>query len=173
MMCSRIYIYFFEKSCAHSKLGKPNSFEELHEDILYSGEENPFNLHTYYAMTFGCEFDLSMFPFDTQSCDIRIKGTDDQKRYLQLEWANVTAVERLSTIQFKFEGISQHIEFDNTEIIVTITLERTVSYYLATTYLPTVCLVAIAEMTLLIDRSHFEVEIPIFLKIRKNFIAGT
>ena len=41
-------------------------------------------------------------------------------------------------------------------LVVEFTLERMYSYYLATTYLPSICLLVAAEITLFIDEEHFE-----------------
>jgi hypothetical protein len=52
---------------------------------------------------------------------------------------------------------------NGTEIIMDIDLKRIIYYHLATTYLPTCCLIIIAEMTLIIDKSHFEATIMVAL----------
>ena len=41
-------------------------------------------------------------------------------------------------------------------IMIEFTLQRMYSFYLATTYLPSICLLLAAEITLFIDESHFE-----------------
>ena len=41
-------------------------------------------------------------------------------------------------------------------LLVEFTLKRMYAYYLATTYLPSICLLLAAEITLFIDESHFE-----------------
>ena len=64
--------------------------------------------------------------------------------------------EKLLT-QFEVSHIEMHT-FPNISDYITIefTLKRRYSYYMATTYLPSVCLLLAAEITLFIDESHFE-----------------
>ena len=59
--------------------------------------------------------------------------------------------------QFEVSDIQMH-SFPNTTdfIIIEFTLQRRYGYYMATTYLPSVCLLLAAEITLFIDESHFE-----------------
>ena len=63
--------------------------------------------------------------------------------------------EKLLT-QFEVSHIEMHT-FPNISDFITIefTLKRRYSYYMATTYLPSVCLLLAAEITLFIDESHF------------------
>ena len=48
-------------------------------------------------------------------------------------------------------------------VVVEFTLERMYSYYMATTYLPSVCLLVAAEITLFIPEKHFEATTTIAL----------
>ena len=48
--------------------GKPTDLDSLHEDMIYSGTRNPLMMVTNLFMTFNCNFDLTFFPFDSQSC---------------------------------------------------------------------------------------------------------
>ena len=59
--------------------------------------------------------------------------------------------------QFEVYAINMH-SFPNTTdfIVIEFTLKRRYAYYMATTYLPSVCLLLAAEITLFIDESHFE-----------------
>jgi hypothetical protein len=104
----------------------------------------------------------SIFPFDVQECVISIKPTFDQLGYVAIRIGNVTRNEDLSTGQFDFEEL-HHFELNGTEIIIDIDLKRIIYYHLATTFLPTCCLIIIAQMTLFIDKSHFEATIMVAL----------
>jgi hypothetical protein len=116
----------------------------------------------YYALAFECDFKLQMFPFDVQECQINIKPAFDQLEYVALKIGNVTRNKDMSTGQFDF--VRFHVyDLNGTAIIMDMDLKRIIYYHLATTYLPTFCLIIIAEMTLVIDKSHFEATIMVTL----------
>ncbi len=51
---------------------RPNPSSEVTEYYAYEGDENPIVLNREYDMTFSCNFDLVMYPFDTQYCYIEV-----------------------------------------------------------------------------------------------------
>jgi hypothetical protein len=139
-----------------------NSVGEVIENLIFTGEKNSLVMSRLYALTFDCDFELQMFPFDVQECDINIKPAFDQLEYVALNIGNVTWNEKLSTDQFNFGGLHDHV-LNGKEIIMEIDMNRIIYYHLATTYLPTFCLIIIAEMTMFIDKSHFEATIMVAL----------
>jgi hypothetical protein len=64
---------------------------------------------------------------------------------------------------FSFEGLVRDKEGPSKTIRIKIKLRRIFIYHLATTFLPTICLIMIAEMTLFIDVVHFEATIMVAL----------
>ena len=44
--------------------------KELTNNIVYQGSENVLILSRVYTTTWVCEFDLAMYPFDEQKCDM-------------------------------------------------------------------------------------------------------
>ena len=50
------------------RLGLPqtNSLDELEEDLIYPGNENPMVMTNYISVMLGCQFQLEMYPFDIQ-----------------------------------------------------------------------------------------------------------
>jgi len=53
-----------------------NPSSEVTESYIYSGDQNPIVLKREYEMTFSCDFDLVLYPFDTQYCFIEVKMSD-------------------------------------------------------------------------------------------------
>jgi hypothetical protein len=142
--------------------GIGNSVTDVTENAIFTGAENPMVMSRYYTLAFECDFKLQMFPFDSQECEISIKPAFDQLEYVTITIGNVTKNEDLSIGQFDFEEL-HHFDLNGTEIILDIDLKRIIYYHLASTYLPTCCLIIIAEMTLIIDKSHFEATIMVAL----------
>ena len=69
----------------------------------------------------------------------------------------------LKLLQFNVKNISMYSTNNNSRIEVEFELQRMYMYHLVNTYMPTVCLVAIAEITLFIDETHFESNIIVAL----------
>ena len=69
----------------------------------------------------------------------------------------------LKLLQFNVKNISMYSKNNNSRIEVEFELQRMYMYHLVNTYMPTVCLVAIAEITLFIDETHFESNIIVAL----------
>jgi len=45
---------------------------QIAEDYLYHGSENPIIYKNTYEMDFHCSYDLSEYPFDHQTCHIEV-----------------------------------------------------------------------------------------------------
>jgi hypothetical protein len=55
---------------------RTNPVSEMMEAFLFRGDENPIVLTREYDLFFSCDFDLVMFPFDTQYCYIEVSHSE-------------------------------------------------------------------------------------------------
>ena len=49
-------------------------------DSIYSGADNPLVLQTDYTITYACQFQLQVYPFDLQECELNfhlLRVTED------------------------------------------------------------------------------------------------
>jgi hypothetical protein len=105
-----------------------------------------------------------MFPFDDQSSKITLGVPSKLKLYINIILNNTLDKKPITLTQYEYLGL----EFDTTlpasdEISIKIKLDRIYTTYLFTTFLPTICLVAMAELTLFINVKHFEATIMVSL----------
>ena len=82
-----------------------------------------------------------------------------------LKWDSTPTIHNMKLTQF---DVQQYLDYDNKtspkrKVGVKITLCRKISYHIVNIYIPTLCLIIIAGLTLFIDFSHFEVSIMIAL----------
>ena len=82
-----------------------------------------------------------------------------------LKWDSTPTIHNMKLTQFQ---VQQYLDYDNKtsskrKVGVKITLCRKISYHIVNIYIPTLCLIIIAGLTLFIDFSHFEVSIMIAL----------
>ena len=74
---------------------------------------------------------------------------------IKVDWVKYLGEKKLT--QYMVIDVKMHSFPNVTEyLVIEFTLQRMYSYYLATTYLPSICLLLAAEITLFIDESHFE-----------------
>ena len=147
-------------------MGKNNALEELDENYEYSGKENLITMTNYMTVRLGCNFDLSMYPFDTQGCPIKLIKPSAYDNAFVLQWEEPPKIE--SKIYLTQYTVDDELDYDNTnlthdEIEVYIKLRRKLSHHVFHTYIPTSCLAMIAGFTLFIDVSHFEATIMVAL----------
>ena len=139
------------------------SLKSLYENKVYMGNQNHMRLSTMYMDDFDCNFQLEMFPFDLQKCPLKIETPLYLGPLLNLQLANVSAFHNIELIQFDFIGFEFPDKDQDETAAIYMKLLRIFKYHLATTYLPTLCLIIIAELTLFIHESHFEATIMVAL----------
>ncbi len=144
--------------------GSISGLFDPYENKVYQGKSNRLFVSRAYSVTLNCEFDLEMFPFDTQQCPLIItvpfKSTDNVNIQLK-DWE---ASHGISMTQYTFAGFHPDLQkTHNKQIIVMMKINRVFTHHLFTTFLPTFCLIVIAEATLFIREAHFEATIMVTL----------
>ena len=106
------------------------------------------------------------YPFDTQTCPIKVKTPEIFSGQFVLEWSDAPIIS--NKIKLTQYHVLQNLVYENDTIPninigVEIILCRKLTYHIVNIYLPTICLIMISGFTLFIDFSHFEVSIMIAL----------
>ena len=150
------------------RLGLPqrNSLDELEEDLIYPGNENPMVMTNYISVMLGCQFQLEMYPFDIQKCNVELIKTSRFDSSFVLKWEKPPEIWDFELMKYY---VMKDLEYVNTanasldKIKVGMKLRRRLSSHIFNTYIPTLCLITIAGLTLFIDKSHFEASIMVAL----------
>ena len=147
------------------KMPQLNSLTNINEDYLYSGNYNPITKVDYYVVKLGCKFNLGMYPFDTQRCPIIMRRPSSFYNQFVMNWYEPPVIDNLNLTQY---DSLENVGYDNrsllkTEMKVEVILCRKISYHVVNIYIPTLCLILIAGLTLFIDYSHFEATIMVAL----------
>ena len=142
-----------------------NALEELDEDYVYPGAENPIRMENWMFVILDCKFHLEMYPFDNQVCPIKLVKPVNHDAEFVMQWSKSPHLHTTNLLQYE---VSNNLKYNNTnatqnEIIVYIKLHRKLSFHIFNTYVPSFCLMMIALFTLFIDKSHFEVTIMVAL----------
>ena len=135
----------------------------LHETYTYKGSGNYLDFYREYFLVFKCVYDLQNYPFDTQYCTIDLKLSKFDKNSVKLipTLTENKGPDKLG--QFAITEVKIEANEDNSLIQCKITLTRQPMYFIATTFMPTVCILFMALVTLFIDQSHFEATIMVAL----------
>ncbi len=138
-------------------VGKLNKLEELHEALLFNGGHNQLVYSREFEHDFSCYFNLELYPFDTQVCDMWIMAPNGEGlgKSIMLEMGKLTVApaENVSLAQFQLTNTKMS-QFNSTDVVISLTFRRSLMYHFVTTYIPTTCLIIISEATLMVDGSH-------------------
>ena len=114
-------------------------------------------------MIFDCDYDLQNYPFDTQLCTIDLQLSKFDKEFVKLV-PSLTGNKGPSALdQFVVTKIDLKTYNNDSLIRCKILMKRVPLYFIATTFMPTICILFMALVTLFIDQSHFEAIIMVAL----------
>ena len=110
------------------------------------GAENDLKYKKSYMKTFICEFNMEMYPFDTQKCliDLRVKPKDES--FIDLVVGFLQLARNKDLMQYmiiKYE--MQPIE--GSDIVVSLALGRKVLSQMLTIYLPSALIIVVVYFT--------------------------
>ena len=139
---------------------------ELENSLIFEGAENPITISRVYDSEFLCEFDMAMFPFDTQVCSVvlTMKGNTDKFVRMvpeDLVYLGPVDLTQYFIKQFQFE---HHKVLESSEAIkVDIVFGRRVLSTILTTYLPTFLLCLVCFSTNYFKAFFFEAIVTVNL----------
>ena len=118
------------------------------EEIAYfKGSENVLSYSRDFYLRFKCHFELHFYPFDSQVCSMIIKKQSWEFDFVKIHPESVVFRGSEDVEDFSIEKIDMISEKEaggSTE--VRIFLKRRVSQHLLYTYLPSLCLLMIAQV---------------------------
>ena len=135
--------------------------KELEEGKVYDGDKNDLVMSVEFDTQFFCVYQLHHYPFDTQRCNIELKAIP--KTDVALTVGDFTLSPESTSPQFDQTLIGMYVGQNGSSIRGEFQLKRLPFYHILCTYLPTLCILAMALLTLFIDESHFEATIMVAL----------
>lgn len=152
---------------AINQLSKPETkgLEAVHEAFYFSGRKNDIFYMNMFDVEQICQFDLTDYPFDTQSCPINISIAAIFEKKLNLQYDKEWIKNKIKggLNQFSITGLEGILDKDNKTLSIVIKMKRQISYIAVSVFFPTICLFIIATLTLYIDPCHFEATIMVSL----------
>ncbi|XP_042210813.1 gamma-aminobutyric acid receptor subunit delta-like [Homarus americanus] len=148
-----------------SMQGKPSLGDDTQPEELevYSGLENPISVRRKYSVTFQCQFDLKMYPFDEQYCHLELTMLSASSRLLVFNEAASTAIFQGNPLLVEYFVGNVDIVFQNDKdfavMLIKLKLLRRSGFIIMNVYIPSLCLLVISYLTLYFTPTNFQVRI--------------
>ena len=131
--------------------------EEMEEIAYYKGSENSLQYSRDFFLRFKCHFELHYYPFDSQVCTILMKKPSKVDKFVDLiarhlNYSGPHDMAEFVIIDYDMFAMANNDDFD---IKVQITMKRRISQHLLSTYLPSLCILIIAQVTSLYHNHVF------------------
>ena len=121
---------------------------ETEETAYYKGSENKLEYSRDFFLRFKCRFELQNYPFDTQICTINIKKPSKEDKFLRYIPKHVAYTGPLGMAAFVITHYDMIGKTDrnSADIQVRIFLKRRISKHILSTYLPSLCILIVAQV---------------------------
>ncbi|XP_076049639.1 uncharacterized protein LOC143030375 [Oratosquilla oratoria] len=141
--------------------------ENANEDEMYSGRTNPLVSRRKVFATFSCNFDLTLYPFDTQHCNIHVLLVNTDKTFVILQRDNTSLHLSGKRRLLEYEVESLRLEDGEDELYSGVTVLLTFSnlyrFHISNSYVPTFLLLVISYLTFHFDIDSFNERIMVSL----------
>ncbi|XP_023330915.1 glutamate-gated chloride channel alpha [Eurytemora carolleeae] len=143
-----------------------SSSDVMEEINIFQGKENILEFQEVYTKTFKCEYELQMYPFDTQKCQVVMMVRDLEKRVLMITPDSImmegdTVLTQYIILSWKLDYVNQTSPTDG--ITVGILLKRRIINEILTTFLPSFLLIVIVYTTNFFKPFFFEALVTVNL----------
>ena len=119
--------------------------ETTDETRIYKGSENPIFYTRSYSVSFLCDYDLALYPFDTQTCTIVLDLPVFEQSLVVLESHMINMDGKTKLLKYDVKKwVMENTKSGN---VIRIVFGRKIFSQVLTTYLPTILLVLIIHST--------------------------
>ena len=127
--------------------------QETEEIAYYKGSENTIQYRRAFFFRFRCNFELQNYPFDTQICTMLMRKTDKFENFMELVPRQLKYSGTVNMAEFVIiaTDMSREQNHSNHDIQVSITMKRRVSQHLLSTFLPSLCILIVAQVHFFTD----------------------
>ncbi len=144
--------------------GSPRS--QLENALFFKGAENPITISRVYDSEFLCDFNMAMFPFDTQQCSIILIMKGNTNKFVEMTPDKLKYIGPVDLTQYFIKTVAfggHAILTDVQGLKVDIIFGRRVLATILTTYLPTILLCFVCFSTNYFKAFFFEAIVTVNL----------
>ncbi|XP_042858648.1 glutamate-gated chloride channel subunit beta-like [Penaeus japonicus] len=132
---------------------------------IYPGYESSLEMSQLYSVTYSCDFELLMFPFDAQLCLLHFELVSASSSYMTLIPSKASYTGQDDLIEYSIGKVS--IKMDEagefSSVSVYVRFQRRYVFYLLTLYIPSTLLIIIAYATFYFNPQDFNSRIVVAL----------
>ena len=141
--------------------------EVTDETRVYKGSENPILYTRSYSISFLCDYDLMLYPFDTQTCKIVLDLPVFEQSLVKMVSKGINM--KGKTQLLKYDVKKWLMEDTKSGSVIKIIFGRKILSQVLTTYLPTILLVLIIHSTNYYRDFFFEAVVTVNLTGDGNY----
>ena len=131
---------------------------------LYSGSENKIIVTQTHYSEFICVFDLTWYPFDTQSCSLRIYCKSDLTA-LSLKSLDYNGPKELAQYFVRSLSFCPKVLHGKNGVSVDVMLGRPLVNNVLTIFIPTLLLIIISHVSKIFEESHKDMVVMVSLTV--------
>ncbi|XP_070000776.1 uncharacterized protein [Penaeus vannamei] len=151
--------------------GEPAGGDDAHlvrEETVFSGQNNSLVLEQELTLTSTCQFELRMYPLDSQSCSLTfiIEDLNNKLGVLVKDGLGLgfEGSRRLLEYQLVREEVTVKLDSENVSVVqVDLLFENLYGYYIGNTLVPSLLLITISYLTLFFKIDDFQDRIMVSL----------
>ena len=143
-----------------------NKKSELQNAYIYKGGDNPLTIARVYDIDFICEFDVRIFPFDTQNCSIKLIMAGNSGKFVHLEVETFDYLGPIDLTQYFVKEIETNyvsVEKGIQALELRVIFGRRILGTILTTYLPTIIICLVSFSTNYFKAFFFEAVVTVNL----------
>ncbi|KAF2353919.1 DNA-directed RNA polymerase phage-type [Trinorchestia longiramus] len=129
------------------------------ETELFFGSENPLTSHRQYQASFMCDFDLSLYPFDHQTCLLLLQLSKSSFGYFDAKSSSVSYDGIAVLLEYQVGKVFLQVENDSNVIKIRVPLARRHGYAFINVYLPSLTMLLIGFLTLFFHYQFFDTRV--------------
>ena len=144
--------------------GSPRS--QLENALFFKGSDNPITISRVYDSEFLCDFDMAMFPFDTQQCSVILIMKGNTNKFVNMTHNQLEYIGPVDLTQYFIKKVKfgTHLVLPGVQgLKVDIVFGRRVLATILTTYLPTILLCFVCFSTNYFKAFFFEAIVTVNL----------
>ena len=123
---------------------------ETEEIAYYKGSENSLQYSRDFYLRFKCQFELQNYPFDKQICTILLTKPSKEDKFLRFVPKHIEYTGPLGMAEFVITNYDMvgKTGSSQADIQVRIFMKRRISKHILSTYLPSLCILIIAQVNI-------------------------
>ena len=143
-----------------------SDLDNIEEINIFAGNENRLTFEMTYTKIFRCEYQLTMYPFDTQTCRVVMVVRKLERQLIALMPKKIQMVGKVLLTQYivkswEMKYINATDKADGLNIVIN--LKRRIVNELLTTFLPSLIILVIVYSTNYLKSFYFEAALTINL----------